>query len=105
MVRDANRRTKREEATPLVIYSRDKSYGLARLASIRDYLTMHSWPPDYSTARVILNADDLRAIDDAKTAIRKARKAADKVYARAFARGEPVDAAAAEGAAEKADHD
>jgi hypothetical protein len=100
MVRRANRRTKREEATPLVIYSRDKAYGLARLASIFDYLTMHSWPPDYSTARVITNPDDLRAIQDAEKAIRAACKAADKVYAQAYRRGDLIDPAAAEAARE-----
>lgn len=98
-VRRANRRTKREEATPLVVYTRGGSHGLARLASIRDYMTMHSWPPDYSGARVITNADDLSAIKDAEAAIRATRQAADKVYARAFRRGDPVTPEAAEAAA------
>ena len=98
-VRRANRRTAREERTPLVVYTRGGSYGLARLASIRDYMTMHSWPPDYSSARVITNADDLHAIEEAEQAIRAARKAADKTYARAFRRGGPVTTEAADEAA------
>src|SRR3990167_7681119 len=94
-----NRRTKREDATPLVIYSRSKSYGLARLASIGDYLAMHSWPPDYSTARVITNPDDLRRITEAGKAIQKARRAADVIYAAAYKRGGLIDPAEADSAA------
>lgn len=98
-VRRANRRTKREDATPLVIYSRLEAYGRARLANIGDYLAMHSWPPDYSTARTITNPDDLQAVGDALALIRKAHQNAQRVYAEAFARGERIDADEAEAAA------
>ena len=102
-IRRMNRRTKREDATPLVVYTRGGSYGLARLANIRDYMAMRSWPPDYAAARVVTNPDDLRAIKDAEKAIRAARKAADRVYAQAFGRGDAVDAVEADAAAKAVD--
>jgi hypothetical protein len=98
-IKRANRRTKREEATPLVVYTRGGSYGLARLASIRDYMAMHSWPPEYSGARIITDPHDIFRIAKAQETVRIAREAADQIYAQAFARGDEVDAEAAESAA------
>jgi hypothetical protein len=99
-LRAVKRRDALEERTPLVIYNRGSSYGTTRLASIAGYLAMQGWPPDYSKARQIENPDDLRAIKEAQHAIYAARKAADKVYARAFKRGSEIDPAKAD-AAEK----
>jgi hypothetical protein len=97
-MRHWNRRAARENRTPQVVYSWGGAYGLARLANIRDYLMLH-YPPDYSTARVITDPADLKAIAEAEVGIRAARKAADRVYARAFQRGVAVTAEAAEAAA------
>ena len=102
-VREANRRAKREERTPLVVYRRGKSYGLARLANIGEYLGLHGWPPDYSAARTVTDPADLHAIEEAERAIQAARRAADRVYARAFKRGETIDPGAADAAHREAD--
>lgn len=103
MFRDINARTRREEKSPLVLYDRGGSHGWAHLANITDYLlTVGGWPPDYSRTRIV-RLEDVPKIREAERLIREARRAADKLYAEAYASGSPVTAEAADAARKAAE--
>ena len=101
-IREANAQSAREAKSPVVVYDRGGSHGTANLANIGDYLlAVGGYPPDYTKARVV-QADDLELIEKARRLILEARKAADKLYASAFANGTPVTPETADAARKKA---